>query len=75
MENAEHYANQACDILREIRNEINTPELRDRLAMASMQGLFSASFDEFWVVNPESRAKTAKHAYEWADAMLKARSA
>jgi hypothetical protein len=46
--------------------------LRDRFAMAAMQGLFSASSDEFWIsITPET--KTAQQAYMWADAMMKAR--
>ena len=48
------------------------PSLRDRFAMAAMQGLFSSSYDEFWIgICPET--KTAQQAYKWADAMLKAR--
>jgi hypothetical protein len=40
--------------------------------MAAMQGLFSASYDEFWVdIKPE--IKTAQQAYKWADLMLEAR--
>ena len=46
--------------------------LRDRLAMSAMQGLFPASYDEFWTnITPET--KTAQQAYMWADAMMKAR--
>lgn len=48
--------------------------LRDQFAMAAMQGLFSNSFDEFWVQKPESMSGTCKHAYEWADSMLEART-
>lgn len=46
--------------------------LRDEFAMAAMQGLFSASYDEFWVeVKPD--IKTTQQAYKWADAMLEVR--
>ena len=48
--------------------------MRDQFAMAAMQGLFSNSFDEFWVQKPESMSGTCKHAYEWADSMLEART-
>lgn len=47
--------------------------LRDRIAISTMQGLFSSNSDEFWVDNPINMKETSAHAYSWADAMLKAR--
>ena len=46
--------------------------LLDQFAMAAMQGLFSASADEFWI-NIQACQNTTAQAYEWADEMMKAR--
>jgi hypothetical protein len=68
-------ANEEAKLMRrEIRNEINTPVLRDRLAMAVLAGFVTcdASGTTFWSTGPQME-DAAKTAYAWADVMLKAR--
>jgi hypothetical protein len=76
----EHYAikhtEQAAyqiDVLREIRNEINTPILLDRIAIAALQGMFASNPDEFWV-GEKNMAKTCEGSYLWAKYMMEARN-
>jgi hypothetical protein len=47
--------------------------LRDQFAMAAMQGLFSASADEFWI-DLLHKQKTTAQAYMWADKMMEERN-
>jgi exonuclease III len=47
--------------------------LRDQFAMAAMQGLFSASADEFWIDLLRKQNTTAQ-AYMWADKMMEERN-
>jgi len=63
---------EQIDVLREIRNEINTPELRDRIAMKVMQGGMDRRM--FWATDVPKMIATARMAYEWADAMLEVRN-
>lgn len=72
-----HLKNQQeqIEVLREVRNEINTPELRDRIAIAVLGGVMSSPESKmlFLTENPETRRVVTKNAYKWADAMLAAR--
>lgn len=72
-----HLNNQKeqTDVFREIRNEINTPELRDRIAIAVLGGVMSSPEAKmlFLAENPETRRVVTQNAYKWADAMLAAR--
>ena len=47
--------------------------LRDQFAMAAMQGVFSASADEFWI-DLTHKQKTTAQAYMWADRMMEERN-
>lgn len=67
-----HEARFHGKMLREIAAQLAEGHLslRDRLAMAAMQGLFSNNADEFWQHDSGSMSNTAVHAYHWADVML-----
>lgn len=51
-------------------NQTEGLSLRDYFAAKAMQGLFARDRNRKLVVNAEENARTA---YDWADAMLKAR--
>lgn len=60
---------EQISVLREIRNEINLPDERDRIAMQMLQGVCSAHADEFWITLQRMPDAIAQ-AYAWADAVL-----
>lgn len=47
--------------------------LRDRFAMAALQGALVSGDIDYWL-DEKNRLQIATGAYEWADAMMKARS-
>lgn len=76
MERTANIQEEQTNVLREIRNEINTPELRDRLAMEVL-GAFISCGDmriELAMNIPTPATKElCVISYRWADAMLEAR--